>query len=121
MQPELKKQLVREPNGTLYKGEFLNGHKAGLGVALYSDGRIFKGAWRGDCPSGPGLYMTNFGLVVSGTFDAGFSIVSSDAKFFVPTKCYSLIVRKRRGVQRQSARLRTRRSWRTHVPQRRQI
>ena len=83
LQPERKKQLLRDRDGTLYKGELLNGRKSGQGVAVYPDGRVYKGMWKDDVPCGRGLYRTHFGLVATADFDAGLSIVSKEAKFCV--------------------------------------
>jgi len=67
----------------IYKGEITDEKKNGLGIAIFSDGRIYKGKWKDDLPSGKGMYKTNFGFTVIGEFDPDFNIISSDAKFYV--------------------------------------
>ncbi len=80
-----KHHLVREVTGTIYKGELQGETKHGVGIAVFSDGRIYKGYWRNGLPGGSGLYKTNFGFTIAAQFDADLNVVSSEAKFYVPT------------------------------------
>ena len=45
-------------DGSIYKGQWLNGLRDGYGEIFYNDGSVYEGEWRNDKANGKGK-MTN--------------------------------------------------------------
>jgi hypothetical protein len=43
------------PNGTRYRGQFVNGYREGRGAAVFYDASRYEGDWRNDIPHGRGV------------------------------------------------------------------
>ena len=77
------KAIIIQNNGDIYNGDMVQEYKQGIGIELYSDGRIYKGNWKKGEPNGSGIYKTNFGFTIIGQFDKELNVISSSAKLHV--------------------------------------
>ena len=64
--------LLRFPNETFYKGEFVNDERCGKGMLLQNDGFKYEGSWEDDLPHGVGELEWEFkAMKYTGEFKHG--------------------------------------------------
>ena len=59
------------PDGTIYAGDFLGGHRDGLGALRWSNGHSYFGPWFEDVAHGRGRYKFTNGDTFTGEWDSG--------------------------------------------------
>ena len=61
-----------EDDGSIYKGNFSEGVKKGLGIQLFANYDVFRGEWNDDKPNGKGTYYYhNLQTFIEGPFKDG--------------------------------------------------
>ncbi len=58
-------------DGSVWKGNFLNGKPLGYGTCDYVNGNRYVGSWKNNLPQGEGTYYTESGDIYGGIWDKG--------------------------------------------------
>lgn len=66
-----EKGIFKYGDGSIYKGDFVNGEGSGIGMCLYANGDRYEGGWKNHAPHGKGTMHFDNGTVYAAIWDDG--------------------------------------------------
>jgi hypothetical protein len=75
--------MIKMTNGDVYRGNFKNDVRNGMGYCQFKSGALYKGEWRDDKPHGAGILYSGKNEVVECRFEGGGLPLNSRVKIML--------------------------------------